>query len=65
MRTYLLLSLAAAAFVATSSAASIEKGPIVGERPDDGREEEEREDTLALAGEDHGEIINDANQHIR
>ena len=64
MRTYLLLSLAAAAFVATSSAASIEKGPIVGERPDDGREEE-REDTLALAGEDHGEIINDANQHIR
>ena len=64
MKTYLLLSLAAAAFVAISSAAGIKRGPIIGERPEESREEE-REDTLALAGEDHGEIINDANQHIR
>ena len=62
MKTYLQLALAAAVFVALSSAANIKEGPV-GERPD-GREEG-GEDTLALVvvGKQHGGMINDANQY--
>ena len=62
MKIYLPLALAIAALVAISSAANIKKGPW--EERVDGREEE-GEDTLALAGDKLGEMINDANHYVR
>ena len=62
MKIYISLTLAIAALVAISSAANIKKGPG-GERVD-GRDEE-REDTLVLAGDELGEMINDANHYVR